>query len=164
MNVAMLRPGVELSADPGFAPRVRRLVAVSTVALGVVTYLAATTTGAPLWILTMLATGWLMMPIILAGSLRRPKLRYGLVAPAGLVGGGLTCLCLGWLPDDPTTAVGWTLVTAGVLLGGTLGSWFWYRLAPVPAAMEPPFSVARLALIAVHTGLVVLGVALILSS
>jgi hypothetical protein len=30
--------------------------------------------------------------------------------------------------------------------------------------MEPPFSVARLALIAVHTGLVVLGVALILSS
>ena len=107
MNVAMLRPGVELSPDPGFASRVRRLVAVSTVALGVVTYLAATTTDAPLWVLTMLATGWLMMPIILAGSLRRPKLRYGLVAPAGLVGGGLTWLCLGWLPDDPRTAVGW---------------------------------------------------------
>lgn len=164
MNVAMLRPGVELSADPGFAHRVRRLVAVSAVALGVVTYLAATTTAAPLGTLAMLAAGWLMMPIILASSLRRPKLRYGLVAPASLVGGGLIWLCLGWLPGDPTTAAGWVLVTAGVLLGGTLGSWFWYRLAPVPAVMELPFSAARLALIAVHTGLVVLGVALILSS
>lgn len=164
MSPALLRPGVEMSADPGFAGRVRRLVAVSGVALGVITFLAATTTDAPLWVLAMLGSGWLLMPTILAGSLGRPKLRYGLVAPAGLVGAGLIALCLGWLPDVPTAAVGWLLVTAGVLLGGILGSWFWYRLVPVPAAIAAPFGFPRLALIAVHTALVVLGAALILSS
>ena len=163
MNLTILRPGVELSADPVFAGRVRRLVAVSAVALGVVTYLAAATSDAPGWVVALLASGWLSMPMILAGSLRQPWLRYGLVAPAGLVSAGLVCLCLGWLPQAPSAAAGWLLLTAGVLLGGTLGVWFWYRLAPVPAALEAPFGVPRLALVAVHTGLVALGVALIVS-
>lgn len=164
MSGTMLRAGVELSADPRFAGRVRRLVVVSTIALGVVAGLAAAKTDAPPWVLAMLAAGWVTMPVILSASLRRPSLRYWLVVPAGLVSLGLISLCIGWLPEDPAAAVGWVLVAAGILLGGTLGSWFWYRLLPVPAAMEPPFSFPRLALIAVHSGLVVVGLALVLGS
>lgn len=161
MNGTLLRAGVELSGDPRFAGRVRRLVIVSALALGVIAGLAAATTDAPPWVLAMLVIGWVAMPAILAGSLRRPVLRYWLVVPAGLVSGGLISLGIGWLPGDPAAAAGWILIAAGILIGGTLGSWFWYRLIPVPVALEPPFAIPRLALIAVHAGLVVLGVVLI---
>jgi hypothetical protein len=52
------------------------------------------------------------------------------------------------------------LVTAGVLLGGVLGLWFWYRLLPVPAALDDPFSRGRWTLIAVHVSLIVVGLVL----
>ena len=49
---------------------------------------------------------------------------------------------------------------AGILLGSVLGLWFWYRVLPVPAALDDPFSPGRWTLIGIHIALIVLGLML----
>jgi hypothetical protein len=51
-------------------------------------------------------------------------------------------------------------VTAGILLGSLLGLWFWYRLLPVPASLDDPFSPGRWTLVTAHIALIVVGLAL----
>ena len=51
-------------------------------------------------------------------------------------------------------------MTAGVLLGGFMGLWFWFRVAPVPAGLDDPTARGRWSLIALHVALIVLGLAL----
>ena len=152
---------VELSPDPVFERRVRRLAVVSAVALGLIWGLSVSTVDAPPAVGVALGLGWLLMPVTLAASLRRPRLRYALVLPASLVGAGLLAVCIGWLPGDPRAAAGWLLMTVGIAFGGGLGLWLWYRLLPVPAALDQPFSRGRWALIGVHVGLVVAGLVLV---
>ena len=151
---------VELSADPVFARRVRRLGMVSLVALGVVWGLAVTTLEAPPSVEGALLAGWALMPAVLFASLAWPILRLGLTLPATLVTLGLLAITVGWLPDAPIAAAGWVLMLAGVALGGAMGLWLWYRLLPVPAVLAHPFSPARWLLIGVHVALIVVGMAL----
>ena len=162
--ITLTRPetGVELTRDPRFSGRIRRLVSVSAVALGLITVLAVATTEAPLWLIGMLASGWVTMPLILSASLRQPLLRYGLVIPATVVTVGLVAVCWRWLPVSALARAGWYLVTTGVATGGLLGAWFWYRIAPVPRSLTDPFSTTRLALVAVHAGMVSVGIGMIL--
>ena len=154
------RAPVELSPDRRFERRVKRLAGVSSVALGLIWALVVTTVAAPPSVGAVFAAGWLLMPSTLVASLRYPRLRYGLVVPASLVSIGLLAVCVGWLPEEPLVALGWILMTAGIALGGGLGLWFWYRLLPVPARLDDPFSTGRWALIGVHIALVVAGFAL----
>lgn len=158
--VAGRRLPVELSADPAFARRVRRLGLVSLVALGVIWGLAVTTLDAPPVVDGALLAGWALMPAILFASLAWPMLRYGLTLPATLVTVGLLAIAVAWLPDSPAAAAGWVLILIGVGLGGAMGLWLWYRLLPVPAALAHPFSSARWLLIGAHVGLIVVGMAL----
>lgn len=161
MTDALGRPKpVELSHDPRFAGRIRRLAATSVVALGVIWALAALTLETSAADLTALAIGWALMPTVLVASLAWPSLRYLLVVPATSVTLSLLAIVAWSLPPNPIAAMGWLLVTGGVALGGVLGLWFWYRLAPVPASLDHPFSPARIGLIAVHVALVVVGIAL----
>lgn len=155
---------VELTADRRIARRVMRLAATSAVVLGLIWALAARTLAAPAPVDAALALGWILMPVGLIASLRRPAIRYGLVIPSTLVGGGLAAIVAWWPPADALAAAGWILVTAGVLLGGLMGLWLWFRVAPVPRALDDPFSAGRWALIALHVGLVVSGLALIVAS
>jgi len=158
---AVSRPvPVELGPDSAFAGRVRRLGTVSLVALGLVWGLSVTTLDAPAPVDVVLAAGWALMPLTLFASLARPVIRYALVIPSTLVSLGLLAIVIWWLPSVPIAAAGWVLVTAGVLLGGVLGLWFWYRLLPVPAALDDPFSRGRWTLIAVHVSLIVVGLVL----
>jgi hypothetical protein len=55
-------------------------------------------------------------------------------------------------------------MTIGVGLGGVLGLWLWFRLAPVPAALDDPLAPGRWGLIAVHVALVAIGWSLAASS
>jgi hypothetical protein len=158
--VAGRRIPVELSADPTFARRVRRLGLVSLVALGAIWGLAVTTLDAPPIVDGALLAGWALMPAILFASLARPMLRYGLTLPATLVTLGLLAIVVAWLPASPTVAAGWVLMLLGVGLGGGMGLWLWYRLLPVPAVLAQPFSPARWLLIGVHVALIVIGVLL----
>ena len=151
---------IELTDDRRIRHRVLRLAAVSLVALGLLVGLCAATLDAPPVILASLALGWVLMPTVLAGSLREPRARYLLVVPASLVTLGLLAICLGWMPTSEMAAAGWLLMTAGVGLGGMLGLWLWFRLMPVPAALDDPLAPGRWALIAVHVALVVVGWAL----
>ncbi|HET6650640.1 MAG TPA: hypothetical protein VFH79_10855 [Candidatus Limnocylindria bacterium] len=151
---------VELSADARFAGRVRRLAFTAVVALGVLWALATVTLEAPVAIDLALLLGWLSMPTLLFASLRDARWRYALVLPSALVGVPLLAICAFWLPEGPVAAAGWLLVTAGILLGSVLGLWFWYRLLPVPAALDDPFSPGRWTLISIHIGLIVAGLAL----
>ena len=151
---------VELSADRAFARRVRRLGAVSLVALGAVWGLAVTTLDAPPLVDGALLAGWALMPATLFASLAWPIVRIGLTVPASLVTLGLLAIAIGWLPASPVAAAGWLLMLAGVALGGVMGLWLWYRLLPVPAALAHPFSRARWRLIGVHVALIVVGLAL----
>jgi len=154
---ALTRPRpIELSADPRFAARVKRLAATSLVALGLISALAATL-DAPAPVVAALAVGWVLMPTTLFASLARPLLRYVLVVPASLVGVSLLAISTGWLPADPVAATGWLLMTAGMLLGGVLGLWFWMRLVPVPQVLDDPYSTGRWTLIGVHVALIVVG-------
>lgn len=150
----------ELSADARFAGRVRRLAFTAMVALGVVWALATLTLDAPSAAGLGLVLGWLLMPAILFASLRDPRWRYALVLPSSLVGVPLLAICAFWLPLGAVAAAGWLLVTAGIMLGAFLGLWFWYRLLPVPAALDDPFSPGRWMLISVHIGLIVAGLLL----
>jgi len=148
---------VELSADPRMARRVQRLGYVSLVALGLIWWLALATLDVPWWVAVALASGWALMPLVLFGSLPRPRLRYGLLFPASLVSLALLAICAWWLPVEPLAAAGWLFVAVGVLLGGAQGLWFWYRLVPVPASLDDPFSAARWGLIGLHVALIVVG-------
>lgn len=162
MTDALLRrpTPVELSDDPRFAGRVRRLALTAVVALGAIWWLAVATLAAPALIGGALLGGWILMPAILGASLARPPLRYALVVPASLVSAALVVICAAWLPANVVAAAGWVSITAGVLLGGVLGMWFWFRLVPVPAALDEPFSTGRLSLIGIHVALIVVGIVL----
>jgi hypothetical protein len=145
-----------MSTDPGFARRLRRLIAISAVALGLIFLLAYTTTDAGWIAYGLLIGGWLSMPLLLAVGSTRPLWRYLLVIPASLMTAGLVIVAL----ESGSSAVarlGWWTMTAGLLVGGTLGAWFWYRWAPVPRRLDQPFAAGRWVLIALHAGLVVVG-------
>lgn len=160
MRHADFRTGVELTDDQLFSHRIRRLTVVSAVALGVITGLAVAA-DAPNVSIVLLTTGWVLMPVILAASLKRPTLRYALILPASVVTVGL----VGVLASvDGMARLGWALITVGILLGGTLGMWFWYRLVPVPYALSDPYGMPRIALVALHIGLVLSGVVIVITS
>jgi hypothetical protein len=160
MRPADVRAGVELTDDRWFAHRVRRLVVVSAAALGIITLLAVRSDG-PTWSVVLLVGGWALMPVILATSLRNPQVRFGLVLPASLVTVGL----LGMLVSATgAELLGWAVMAAGILLGGTLGMWFWYRWVPVPARFNDPYGPARMTLVAIHIALVLIGAAIVFSA
>lgn len=158
IHAALGRPvPVELTDDRRVRGRVLRLAAVSLVALGLVAGLATATLDAPPAVVGALALGWVLMPAVLALSLREVRARYLLVVPSSLVTIGLLAICIGWLPATATAATGWLLMTAGVGLGGALGLWLWYRLLPVPSSLDDPLAPGRWGLIGVHVALVVVG-------
>lgn len=152
---------IEMTADPAMMARVRRLALVSFIALGAIFYLAVATLETHPAISIALAAGWILMPSLLVLSLHRPLLRYLLVMPSALISIALLATFLWALPDDGVLQTGWLLVTTGVFLGGLLGIWFWFRLIPVPAALDDPFSTGRWALIGIHVTSIVVGLALI---
>lgn len=154
------RDGVELTADAGMTRRVRRLVAVSAVALGVIVLLAVRDDG-PGWVVALLAVGWVLMPVFLWASLSRPRLRYLLMLPATAVTIGLVGMTIA---AGGTSAVGWLILTLGIASGGFLGLWFWYRWFPVPFALDDPYGMPRIGLVGLHVGLVLVGVAVIVMS
>lgn len=152
------RTNVEMTSDSAFANRIRRLAVTSIVALGAIWFLAS---AAQPPVRTALAAGWLLMPSILSLSLRLPRLRYALIAPALLVAGSLTALCITTAFNDARVQTGWLLITSGVWLGGILGMWFWYRWLPVPRPLTDPYSRGRWMLIAAHASLIVAGITLL---
>ena len=154
---------VELTLDPRIRRRVRRLAAVSAVALGLIWGLAVATTASPAWVGVALFTGWLLMPTVLLASLRDTRLRYGLVGPSVLVSLGLLAIVLGPSPGG-IAALGWLMILIGILLGGLMGLWFWFRILPVPIALDAPDAAGRWAIIALHVGLIVVGFALAASA
>lgn len=158
MSMVRAGAGTELTGDRLFGHRVRRLVAISSVALGVIWGLAFVEE-ASVWILVLLIVGWVSMPTILAASLSRPSLRYALVVPASAVSFGLIGMVRAASQD---TVAGWLLITAGILLGGFLGVWFWFRWLPVPRILDDPFGRPRVALVGLHLALILVGVALVI--
>ena len=150
-----------MSADPEFARRVVRLAATSVVALGVILLLGVGTGAGAGWIGLALGLGWALMPALLFLSLDAPGLRYALVVPATLVGVALVAICAGSQAISPVAWAGWLLTTIGVLLGGVMGAWLWFRALPVPVWLQDPFGSARWALIAAHVGLIVIGMVLV---
>jgi hypothetical protein len=159
----LVEPAIELSSDPAMTGRVRRLAVVSSIALGAVLVLVVGTVDADSWVLAALALGWILMPTLLVLSVRLPVLRHLLVVPSALVSVGLLAVVVIAPPDDAVVEAGWLLVTGGVLLGGVLGLWFWFRLLPVPASLDDPFSASRWSLIGVHVVAIVLGLALVVA-
>ncbi|MEA3501764.1 MAG: hypothetical protein U9R47_03250 [Actinomycetota bacterium] len=157
MTLLRAGAGVEMTGNRLFAHRVRRLVAISAVALGVIWGLAFIE-HAPAWILALLGLGWVLMPTVLAVSVRRPALRYALVAPATAVPVGLIGMVM-VAPEQ--TVTGWVLITVGILFGGFLGIWFWFRWFPVPRILDDPFGWPRLVLVGLHTALVLGGMAIV---
>lgn len=160
MSMIRSRSGIELTPDRLFTHRIRRLVAISSVALGVIWGLAFAE-GATTWILVLLGVGWVSMPTILAASLRRPFLRYALVVPAGTVSFGLIGMVMA-APQE--TVTGWLIIAAGILLGGFLGVWFWFRWLPVPRMLDDPFGWPRVTLVGLHLALILVGAALVWAS
>lgn len=153
---------VEMTRDSRFGVRVIRLAATSVVALGLIWGFQSATLHTPAFVGICLAAGWVLMPVLLTASLRWPLARYGLALPSTLVGVGLIAICLTALPTEWDAArVGWLMTTAGVLMGGALGLWFWFRLAPVPRFLDDPFSPGRWTLVAVHIVLIIVGLALV---
>jgi hypothetical protein len=162
MTMLLKRTGVEMSGEEAFLPRIRRLAAVSSVALGVIWLMAAETTPShhP-GIDFALFAGWVTMPTVLWGSIRRPSIRPLVFIPSALVTLGLVALYLTAAPESMVARTGWVLVTGGILLGGVLGGWFWFRWFPVPASLDHPFSPGRWALIWLHVAMIVGGLALV---
>lgn len=161
MDLVLDRAGMEMTDDPAFLARVRRLAVVSAVALGAIWLLGVTTLAAHPTIDLVLLLGWGGMPAVLGLSLRRVRVRRLVALPSTLVGAALVAVCLTALPDGGVARAGWLLLTAGVLVGAWLGAWFWYRWFPVPASLDAPFGPGRWALIVVHVGLVLVGLLLI---
>lgn len=149
--------GLEMTRDRLFTHRVRRLVWVSIFALGVI-WVMAFLDDAPNWVLALLAAGWLLMPSILAVSLRRPMMRYALVIPATIVPVGLMWMVL---TASEATLTGWILMAVGILFGGLLGMWFWFRWFPVPRVFADPYGGPRIALVGIHIALVLAGAAMV---
>ena len=154
-------PGSEMGLHPQVLARVRRLALVSSMALGAVFFLAVTTLDISMATKAFLVGGWVLMPTLLFVSIRRPRVRRLLVLPSALMSVALLAISLNALPADLSARAGWLLITAGVLLGGLLGLWFWYRLFPVPRFLDAPFSPGRWALIGIHVAMIVLGLALV---
>jgi len=136
--------------------RVRRLSLVSSVALGVIWWLAHSSDNASPLASAGLLAGWVLMPVVLITSLRLPLLKYGLVAPSTLV---LCALFL--ISSNAFPSFGWLALTSGVALGGLMGAWFWFRWAPIPHPLQPHNSRGRITLIAVHVTLILSGTALV---
>ncbi len=151
--------GIELTADAVFQRRIRRLVALSAVALGLMLWLAARD-GAQWWVLALIGVGWVLMPTFLALSLSKPRVRYMLIVPATTVSLGLIAMTLA---TEGSTRVGWMLLAFGVLSGGAFGIWFWYRWVPVPRLLDDPFGWPRLSLIALHLGLILWGFGILIA-
>jgi hypothetical protein len=158
---ALAQPGIELTDDPRFARRIRRLAFTSAIVLGLFVVLWALTLDAHPATGIGLALGWALMPTILWTSLRRPQLRYALVLPSSLVSVSLIVISITARPGSSLAAGGWLMITTGVLLGGLLGIWFWFRLLPVPVALHDPFSPTRWLLVGLHIGLTVTGLLLV---
>ena len=150
-----------MSGDPAFAQRVARLAITSAIALALLVFFCIRTLNVHRAVTVCLAAGWILMPTILAVSLRWPRVRYAIFVPAMLITTGLVAICATALPDDSVARAGWILTTAGILLGGVLGMWFWYRWAPVPARLDNPFSRGRWTLVGIHVALVLAGLAMI---
>jgi hypothetical protein len=163
MRASLLgRVGIEMSDHPLFLPRVRRLASVSSIALGVIWLLAiGTTEPHSIAIDGALLAGWILMPTVLWSSIRHPEMRVLVFVPSALVTVGLIALCLAALPEDSLVREGWLLVTGGILLGGFLGGWFWFRWFPVPASLDAPFSSPRWMLIGLHVAMILVGIALV---
>ena len=155
-------PGVELTHDPSFEARIRRLSVVSLIALGTITWLAIRD-DASMAVVLLLTTGWILMPPVLRASLRRPALRYGLSVPAALVAGGLTLFSASATGLTATAAAGWWMITGSLWFGALLGMWLWFRWLPVPARLNHPFGFARLVLVTMHIGGVLIGMALVIA-
>ncbi len=165
IHQALGRPvPVEFTADPRVTGRVKRLSLVSAIMLGLIWVLAVGTLESPYLVGAALFAGWLLMPLTLVASLYRPTARYWLVLPSTLVSLGLLAIVLGWTPAEPAAASGWLLMSAGVLLGGGMGLWLWFRVLPVPTRLDDPLSGGRWALIGVHVALVVTGATLVLAT
>jgi hypothetical protein len=158
------RRPVEMTSDPRFASRVVRLAITSAIALAAIFAQWSWTGDGNATILIALGGGWILMPTLLMLSLRRPEFRYGVVVPAAAVSLALVAICVWNLPPSPIARSGWLAISSGVLLGGLLGAWFWFRLLPVPGKLDDPYSPGRWALIAVHAGLIVSGLGLLLLS
>lgn len=152
---------VELTDDPAFARRIVRLALTSCVALGLIWWLTVVTLDIHPVIDLSLAAGWVLMPSLLMLSLRRPLLRYALVVPSSLVGVPLLVIAASGVAEGVVATVGWQILTAGILLGGALGIWFWFRWLPVPGWLHDPFSPHRWLLVALHVGLVLGGLTLV---
>ena len=164
IHEALHRPiPVELTEDPRIRRRVRRLAAVSAVALGLIWGLAVATTGSPAWVVVVLFSSWLLMPAVLLASLRDARLRYGLAIPSVSASLGLMAIVAGASPGG-LAGVGWLLIMLGVLLGGAMGLWFWFRVLPVPTVLDAPDAPGRWALIAVHVALILVGLVLAASA
>ena len=157
MNVLRVGNGIELTEDRLFRHRVRRLVAISTVALGVIWGLAFVD-DASAWILVFRVFALVSMPTILAAPQHQPSLRYALIVPATAVSVGLVGMVM--IASDQTVT-GWFLITGGILLGGFLGVWFWFRWLPVPRILDDPFDWPRVALVSLHLALVLAGAAFV---
>ena len=157
MSVWTRGPGVELTRDPAFTRRVRRLVWISSIALGVITLLAVRD-DASAWVIVLMLVGWLLMPVLLHLSIDNPRLRRGLLVPGTsftLGGLGMAVATVGAL------SVGWWLIAAGLMLGGTQGVWFWFRWMPVPGHLDDPFAWPRLGVVGVHVALLLVGIAVV---
>lgn len=162
MRVAPRRAvAVEMSGDPAFLGRVRRLASVSALALGAIWALAVTSLDAHALLDLSLLVGWISMPTVLASSLRRAPVRRLAIVPSTLVTLGLVGICATALPASGPARAGWLLMTGGILFGGALGGWFWYRWFPVSASLDDPFSAGRWTLIAVHVAPIVAGLLLV---
>ncbi len=151
----------EMTADGRFARRIVRLGLTSVFALGLIWFLSVVTLDAGPAIRIGLIGGWFLMPSFLGLSLRWPVLRRLLIVPSSLVSLALLAICLSAIPEGVVAHAGWLLITAGVLFGGTLGVWFWFRWLPVPARLADPFSAGRWALIGIHVSLTVAGLFLV---
>jgi hypothetical protein len=154
-------PAVELTHDRSFEARIRRLSIVSLIALGTITWLAIRD-DASLAVVLLLTAGWILMPTLLRASLRRPLLRYGLSIPATLSAGGLTLFCLARPDLGGASVAGWWTITASLWFGALLGMWLWFRWLPVPTWLGDPFGPGRLALVTIHIGGVLIGIALVI--
>jgi hypothetical protein len=151
-----------MSDDPSFLPRVRRLAGVSSIALGFIWLLAMRTTEPHnVAIDGALFGGWILMPTVLWTSIRRPEIRPWVFLPSALITLSLVALCLTALPTDSLIVSGWLLVTAGIVFGGVLGGWVWFRGLPVPPSLDAPFAPGRWALISTHVLMIIAGLVLV---
>ena len=149
---------IELSTDPRFARRVRRLGIVSLAGPGLLWWLAATRLAVPPPLLAVMLAGWWLMPAVLFASIPLPSLRPLLIVPATLITAPVLAIVVWWAPERLIPGLGWALIAVGLLIGAFAGGWFWFRWGPPPpAALDDPFSPARWGLIGIHVGCLAVG-------